>query len=303
MAAEPRSNLVARLAPSSGGAQNELRVVITNRAKRPVVLACNHPSTLKVPPTEVLTQLLKRERCDKCAVKLDLWLCLSCLGVFCSRDEGLGHGWSHYQESGHCVAMSLNTLSVWCYGHEMYCEHDFYPDTLAVLFKEAHRIKHGESPFVPETIPDFEFLDDLAITTSCPHTDSVVNKGPSPPMSLSTPCEACGSKDENWVCLTCLRVFCGRFSEKHMQAHHSPGHDVCLSLSDLSIWCNACQQYLDTFANPSLNALYLYFHQIKFAGLPPQALKRSHSLAMSDDAVPLSTPSTDYGLDYFRWED
>jgi len=111
----------------------------------------------------------------------------------------------------------------------------------------------------------------------------------------------CGSKDENWVCLTCMHVYCGRYSEKHMlQHHHTEGgqHQVCLSLADLSIWCNACQQYLDTFANPTLRAVFLYFHKLKFANLPPQALQRQNSLGVG---TPLPYADLEHRLEPFKW--
>jgi hypothetical protein len=278
------TNLVARLAPSANlESDTTLRVIISNPTKRPLVLTCKHSSALKVPDKSALLAAAQRSKCDACSVSTDLWLCLTCLGVFCSRDEGLGHGWSHHRDTGHCIAMSLSTLSFWCYAHEQYCEHDFFPETLGLVFKQVHSYKHGEEPLMPNQLPDFDFIDDLLFTPLCPHADALVLSDEDEhlrPELLTSPCATCGSRDENWVCLSCFQVFCGRFSEKHMLEHHAgnSNHQVCLSLSDLSIWCNACQQYLDTFANPKLNAVYMYFYKLKFANLPPQALKRSFDL-------------------------
>jgi hypothetical protein len=44
----------------------------------------------------------------------------------------------------------------------------------------------------------------------------------------------------------------------------NPGHDICLNLKDLSIWCQRCQQYLDTFKHPLTVRIFNYFHKLKF---------------------------------------
>eukprot|EP01125_Pyxidicula_operculata_P007588 TRINITY_DN2576_c1_g2_i2.p1 TRINITY_DN2576_c1_g2~~TRINITY_DN2576_c1_g2_i2.p1 ORF type:complete len:521 (+),score=59.15 TRINITY_DN2576_c1_g2_i2:113-1564(+) len=76
---------------------------------------------------------------------------------------------------------------------------------------------------------------------------------------------------ESWLCLTCNQVLCGRYAKGHMQAHweshklnvHKPdrilsqvrdseddysdetySHCIAVSLSDLSVWCYECDQYI-----------------------------------------------------------
>ena len=49
-------------------------------------------------------------------------------------------------------------------------------------------------------------------------------------------------------CKTCfnLKVFCSRFVNEHMLMHSlEAGHLMCLSYSDLSVWCYGCDQYVD----------------------------------------------------------
>ncbi|KAL8164265.1 UNVERIFIED_CONTAM: hypothetical protein K2H54_048358, partial [Gekko kuhli] len=78
----------------------------------------------------------------------------------------------------------------------------------------------------------------------CPHLDSVL---PVPPAGLNVlePCVACGSQAENWVCLICYKVCCGRYINQHMVAHNSEsGHPLVLSFEDLSVWCYGCQAYV-----------------------------------------------------------
>jgi hypothetical protein len=66
------------------------------------------------------------------------WWCLTCHGVFCSRYVN-GHGLQHWKDTkesgnnnngdqrdlpGHCVAVSLADLSVWCHECGAYLVHD-----------------------------------------------------------------------------------------------------------------------------------------------------------------------------------
>ena len=47
---------------------------------------------------------------------------------------------------------------------------------------------------------------------------------------FDAPCEDCDVCGENWICLHCGKVLCGRFTdEAHMKAHHeATGHNVCM---------------------------------------------------------------------------
>ncbi|CAF0810205.1 unnamed protein product [Rotaria sp. Silwood1] len=62
-------------------------------------------------------------------------------------------------------------------------------------------------------------------------------------------CTDCGERRENWACLeeNCQQIGCSRYQEKHMLAHHqNTGHNICLSLSDHSFYCYACESYIDS---------------------------------------------------------
>lgn len=81
----------------------------------------------------------------------------------------------------------------------------------------------------------------------CPHLETVT---PLPAdktvLDTNAPCEKCGDASENWICLVCYRVFCSRFVKEHMVMHGlEDGHVMCLSNSDLSVWCYGCDQYVD----------------------------------------------------------
>uniref|UniRef100_A0A670JYK6 Histone deacetylase 6 n=1 Tax=Podarcis muralis TaxID=64176 RepID=A0A670JYK6_PODMU len=64
---------------------------------------------------------------------------------------------------------------------------------------------------------------------------------------------------ENWVCLICYKVCCGRYIKQHMVAHNSEsGHPLVLSFADLSVWCYGCQAYVH---HPvSCVVLWSFFH-------------------------------------------
>ncbi|KAM9828612.1 histone deacetylase 6 isoform X2 [Syngnathus typhle] len=78
----------------------------------------------------------------------------------------------------------------------------------------------------------------------CPHLDAVK---PLPPSGIDVflPCQDCASEAENWICLTCYKVACGRYVNEHMLTHGAmSNHPVVLSFCDLSVWCYACEAYV-----------------------------------------------------------
>ncbi|XP_078138631.1 protein deacetylase HDAC6-like [Centroberyx gerrardi] len=78
----------------------------------------------------------------------------------------------------------------------------------------------------------------------CPHLDVVK---PLPPAGIDVflPCQDCGSEAENWTCLTCYQVFCGRYVNEHMVTHGVVAeHPIVLSFADLSVWCYLCEAYI-----------------------------------------------------------
>lgn len=78
----------------------------------------------------------------------------------------------------------------------------------------------------------------------CPHLDGVQPLPPSG-LDLQQPCGDCGSDAENWICLTCYQVYCGRYVNEHMVIHGTVAeHPVVLSFSDLSVWCYVCESYV-----------------------------------------------------------
>ncbi|XP_069503572.1 histone deacetylase 6 [Ambystoma mexicanum] len=78
----------------------------------------------------------------------------------------------------------------------------------------------------------------------CPHLESI-QPVPACGLNVKEACQDCGSTEENWVCLVCYEVYCGRYINEHMLMHGlSSGHMVVLSYSDLSVWCYSCESYV-----------------------------------------------------------
>ncbi|KAK4800818.1 hypothetical protein SAY86_021305 [Trapa natans] len=85
-----------------------------------------------------------------------------------------------------------------------------------------------------------------------------------------TPCSRCDHPDENWLCLCCKEVLCSRFVNKHMLHHYQQtNHCLALSFSDLSVWCFACDAYLDAEVISQLRPVHETAYILKFGEPPP----------------------------------
>ncbi|XP_015579871.1 histone deacetylase 6 [Ricinus communis] len=105
--------------------------------------------------------------------------------------------------------------------------------------------------------------------TSCDHLGSL-SSDLSHISTPDTPCHRCQHPSENWLCLSCKDVLCSRFVNKHMLQHyHQTHHCVALSYSDLSVWCFACDAYLDAQVIMQLRPVYETAYILKFGEAPP----------------------------------
>lgn len=78
----------------------------------------------------------------------------------------------------------------------------------------------------------------------CPHLE-LLQPIPAEGMNPYAFCQACNDPNENWVCLHCYQVYCGRFVNQHMMQHGMDmQHFLTLSYSDLSVWCYGCDAYI-----------------------------------------------------------
>ncbi|XP_058833510.1 histone deacetylase 6 isoform X2 [Topomyia yanbarensis] len=98
----------------------------------------------------------------------------------------------------------------------------------------------------------------------CPHLKELNPDNTPERISTKTPCDGCETQLENWVCLLCFRVRCGRYINEHAALHSlETEHPLALSFSDLSVWCYRCESYID---NPILYPYKNLVHQDKFDG-------------------------------------
>ncbi|CAO3691130.1 unnamed protein product [Umbelopsis ramanniana] len=80
-------------------------------------------------------------------------------------------------------------------------------------------------------------------------------------------CTHCG-KPETWLCLTCGGVYCSRYQNNCAKLHATEAsHPIALSLSDLSVWCYQCDDYI---TSPLLDTLKRRVYVLKFDAPPPE---------------------------------
>jgi uncharacterized UBP type Zn finger protein len=107
-------------------------------------------------------------------------------------------------------------------------------------------------------------LPPLPQTTSCSHVSDGKGTGR---LKATTNDDgfSCPSTTENWICLKCGVIRCGRYANAHATAHFEvSGHATVLSLADLSVWCYHCQAYVVNRENNALCGLLEELEKRKF---------------------------------------
>lgn len=103
-----------------------------------------------------------------------------------------------------------------------------------------------------------------------------------------SPCQSCQSAQENWICLLCYGVYCGRFIEEHMLFHYlETEHALALSFSDLSVWCYKCDAYID---NPILFKYKNLAHLNKFGEELVWSYGNTDIVLIDDSTGPTAAP-------------
>ncbi|KAH8317540.1 hypothetical protein KR074_012496 [Drosophila pseudoananassae] len=97
---------------------------------------------------------------------------------------------------------------------------------------------------------------------TCPHLSLLRPEEVPKSINTGAACIECESCVENWMCLSCRTVACGRYVNEHMQLHCLESeHPLVMSLRDFSVWCYACSSYID---HPRLYAFLNAAHLDKF---------------------------------------
>ncbi|GJP56352.1 hypothetical protein CLOM_g15412 [Closterium sp. NIES-68] len=125
---------------------------------------------------------------------------------------------------------------------------------------------------------------------SCAHIHDMAFLRDLPPFHAL--CNQCGCAADNWVCLTCGEVACGRAEGAHMVKHfHATGHPVAAGFRDSSVWCFQCDSYLDALRIPSLRPLFHSLYRSKsgqYLDLPLHSHAHSPTSAPASAAAPFS---------------
>ncbi|KAL8139278.1 hypothetical protein V2J09_005299 [Rumex salicifolius] len=113
---------------------------------------CDHLGSLCSDLVHIPTSESPCSRCDHTA---ENWLCLSCKDVLCSRFVNR-HMLEHYEEKGHCLALSYSDLSVWCFNCEAYLDAAVIQQ-LRPVYETAYILKFGEAPPITKTLLAVQF--------------------------------------------------------------------------------------------------------------------------------------------------
>eukprot|EP00249_Psilotum_nudum_P010688 c22700_g1_i2 orf=230-769(+) len=123
--------------------------------------------------------------------------------------------------------------------------------------------------------PDLDEVGELSgwveARTVCPHLHQLHCALQHRLPVFDTPCQRCDDLQENWTCLSCCEVYCGRYINGHMLWHHqSTLHPMAISFRDLSVWCFLCDSYLDARLINELLPAFETLHVMKFGEVPPR---------------------------------
>ncbi|XP_040173259.1 histone deacetylase 6 isoform X2 [Anopheles arabiensis] len=126
----------------------------------------------------------------------------------------------------------------------------------------------------------------------CPHLKLLRPETAPEAIDTRTPCSDCSAEVENWICLLCFGVYCGRYVNEHMLRHgtEAADHPLALSFADLSVWCYGCDAYID---HPALHHYKSLVHQDKFH----EPLVWSYGSDLVLDVVPGSSSGRKAGQD------
>jgi len=105
--------------------------------------------------------------------------------------------------------------------------------------------------------------------TECPHLHHL-NADTQHLPRFDALCTTCKDPSENWLCLSCQEVYCGRYINGHMLAHSKDAnHPLAAGFRDLSVWCFECEHYLDAQVILQLRPIFEALHLMKFGDPAP----------------------------------
>ncbi|KAH9655720.1 hypothetical protein KPL70_022408 [Citrus sinensis] len=189
------------------------------------------------------------------------------------------HMLQHYQETNHSVALGYSDLSVWCFACHAYLNAQAILQ-LRPVHETSYVLKFGETlPFNTGQHPEVKEDDEMMLgaesgwvrhLTSCDHLVASLSTDLARIPNPDTPCNRCQHPRGNWLCLCCKEVLCSRYVNKHMLRHYrEKNHSVALGYSDLSVWCFACDAYLNAQPILQLRPVHETSYVLKFGRALP----------------------------------
>jgi len=120
------------------------------------------------------------------------------------------------------------------------------------MVTDQHGQVHMERYVVDDDVDMDCDLDGFEIypKKNCPHVGQVDVREilcSIPEDIMARGCEICKEPEENWLCLFCYKLLCGRLKNQHMLLHATKEHTshvLCASMMDLSFWCYDCNSYV-----------------------------------------------------------
>jgi len=116
-------------------------------------------------------------------------------------------------------------------------------DLKQFIIEPLQTCSHLEHCIVPEKLPELPGIDDVK-------------------------CQNCKYDKQNWICMSCHYILCGREGNGHMKQHsETTGHKIVASFNNLGFWCYDCDNYI-TAKNKTIFPLYSLLHTLKFGYAP-----------------------------------
>ncbi|KAH9655726.1 hypothetical protein KPL70_022408 [Citrus sinensis] len=170
------------------------------------------------------------------------------------------HMLQHYQETNHSVALGYSDLSVWCFACHAYLNAQAILQ-LRPVHETSYVLKFGETlPFNTGQHPEVKEDDEMMLgaesgwvrhLTSCDHLVASLSTDLARIPNPDTPCNS-------------------RYVNKHMLRHYrEKNHSVALGYSDLSVWCFACDAYLNAQPILQLRPVHETSYVLKFGRALP----------------------------------
>ncbi|XP_030850778.1 uncharacterized protein LOC105446734 isoform X2 [Strongylocentrotus purpuratus] len=193
-----------------------------------------------------------------------IWLCLACGNQGCSRYSPAQHALKHYESAtsgSHLLVVDLLNWTVWCYKcHGFLCDDAIISSESGTLGECIDWIK--KQAFQQKQTDYHNSSDEETVKgDECTHLNNSVSLN-NVKKALKNhgfgQCSLCAGdsymeeEDDEpviWLCLACGNQGCSRYSPaqhalKHFETARSNSHPLVVCLSNWTVWCYPCHDFL-----------------------------------------------------------